>query len=69
VTGGTIGLVFTLPEGVRPASFRTYAIRCSGGIGYVEVSSVDGGVRVFNSGGANCTDLAALDGFEFRPDN
>jgi hypothetical protein len=66
---GTMPAVFTLPAGVRPATFRSYVIRCSGGVGHVEISPTTGNVAVFSIAPANCATFGFLDGITFRPDN
>lgn len=65
---GTGATVFTLPEGVRPATHRSYVIRCSGGVGHVEILS-SGTVSVFSIAPANCATYGFLDGITYRPDN
>lgn len=66
---GTSPAVFTLPAEVRPTTFRSYVIRCSGGVGHVEISPTTGNVNVFNVGGSNCATFGFLDGITYRPDN
>lgn len=67
--GGTAATVFTLPAGVRPTTYRSYVIRCSGGVGHVEISPTTGNVNVFSIGGSNCASYGFLDGITYRPDN
>ncbi len=67
---GTNPSAFNLPEGIRPATYRSYVIRCSGGSGsgIVEISPTTGSVSVFSQGGSNCATYAFIDGITFRPD-
>jgi hypothetical protein len=67
--GGTSPAAFALPAGVRPTTWRSYVIRCSGGPGQVEINPTTGNVSIFNYGGSNCATYAFLDGITFRPDN
>lgn len=67
--GGTQPAAFSLPAGVRPTTFRSFVIRCSGGPGQVEISPTSGNVAIYSYAGANCATYAFLDGITFRPDN
>jgi hypothetical protein len=66
---GTMPAVFTLPAGVRPTTFRSYVIRCAGGVGHVEISPSTGNVNVYSLAPANCATYGFLDGITYRPDN
>ena len=68
LSGGTQPTAFTLPAGVRPTTFRSYVIRCSGSPGQVEISPTTGSVAIYNYTGT-CASYAFLDGITFRPDN
>lgn len=67
---GTSPNAFTLPAEVRPQTFRSFVIRCSGGAGtgIVELAPT-GNLNIFSQGGSNCASFAFLDGFSYRPDN
>ena len=69
LSGGTQPPAFSLPAGVRPATWRSYVIRCFGGPGQVEISPTTGNVSIYNYGGSTCATYAFLDGITFRPDN
>ena len=69
LSGGTKPAVFTLPAGIRPTTYRSYVIRCSGGVGHVEISPTSGNVSVFSVAPANCASYGFLDGITYRPDN
>lgn len=71
LSGGTAPAAFALPANVRPQTFRSYVIRCSGGAGtgVVEINPASGNVAIFNQGGSNCSTFSFLDGLTFRPDN
>ena len=65
---GTSSSAFTLPAEVRPQTYRSYVIRCSGGVGHVELSPA-GNFAIFSIAPANCASYAFIDGITYRPDN
>jgi hypothetical protein len=65
---GTSSSAFTLPPEVRPQTFRSYVIRCAGGVGHVELNPT-GNFAIFSIAPANCATYAFIDGITYRPDN